>query len=493
MKRGLFFILSVTIIVIAPLISRAQNTDISTTSTADTSISIPLSLSISDALDIMVTENYELKAANYATATKSETRKAARAHYYPTIGFIASYSILDDDVAFKYDLNSAKSAAGGMVSKYLGWLPFPVPSLIRQKINKLPSELSYTLQDQQFGIAAATLMWPIYTGGLITAANRAAKAKEAIAHEKYNQIEDEKISELIERYYGLQMAKQLFTLREEVVIGISEHVSDAQKMEENGMLSHAEVLYAESSLTQAEAKMIGAKYDISVVSSALQVTLNTTQDLSPKSSFFITTVLPPVEDLVAYAQVYNPQIAQLESTLTLTDQAVKKEVAEYIPDLALMGYGEVANYQVTDMVPNWYIGLTLKFDIFSGFGRYHRIKAAKLQREEVEMIKLGALQKIELAIKKAYAEVEKAKATYFAGEKTIQFAEEYYRVQQRSFAEGMSSSHDLIDASLNLQKCKIERLNAAYNYNIALAQLLQYSGQSSDYIHYQQTAIKIVL
>ena len=67
---------------------------------------------------------------------------------------------------------------------------------------------------------------------------------------------------------------------------------------------------------------------------------------------------------------------------------------------------------------------------------------------------------------------------------SLAFAEEYLRMKNAAFLEGMASSSDLIDAELNLAGVRAERLQAAYNYDKLLAQLLEAAGLSDEFPAY---------
>ena len=71
---------------------------------------------------------------------------------------------------------------------------------------------------------------------------------------------------------------------------------------------------------------------------------------------------------------------------------------------------------------------------------------------------------------------------------SLAFAEEYLTTQNAAFREGMGSSSDLIDAELNLAKVRAERLQAAYQYDVLLAQLLEAAGVSDEYTAYARRA-----
>ena len=67
---------------------------------------------------------------------------------------------------------------------------------------------------------------------------------------------------------------------------------------------------------------------------------------------------------------------------------------------------------------------------------------------------------------------------------SLNFAEEYLRMKNAAFKEGMASASDLIDAELNLAGVRAERLQAAYNFDLTLAQLLEAAGISDEFPAY---------
>ena len=56
--------------------------------------------------------------------------------------------------------------------------------------------------------------------------------------------------------------------------------------------------------------------------------------------------------------------------------------------------------------------------------------------------------------------------------------EEYVRIRQRAFEEGMATSLDVVDAQLALSRVLVERLNAAFEFDVALSELLEVCGMS---------------
>ena len=80
---------------------------------------------------------------------------------------------------------------------------------------------------------------------------------------------------------------------------------------------------------------------------------------------------------------------------------------------------------------------------------------------------------ISVLVEKLYNQMMNYRNQMTSIDASLAFAEEYLRMKNAAFLEGMSSSTDLIDAELNLAGVRTERLQAAYNFDLLLAQLLE--------------------
>ena len=105
------------------------------------------------------------------------------------------------------------------------------------------------------------------------------------------------------------------------------------------------------------------------------------------------------------------------------------------------------------------------------------MRVAHLERE-------GRLN-VESLVEKRYQELMKAREQYRATETARRSAEEYLRVRTRAFQEGYATSLDVVDAQLALSRVQTERLMAVYEYDVALAQLLEASGLSERFEGYR--------
>jgi outer membrane protein TolC len=69
---------------------------------------------------------------------------------------------------------------------------------------------------------------------------------------------------------------------------------------------------------------------------------------------------------------------------------------------------------------------------------------------------------------------------------------ENLRLQQISFREGLATSLDVIDAQLRLSTAQVQRVEAAYLFDVTLAKLLAASGQVDRFASYIARADKSI-
>ena len=76
---------------------------------------------------------------------------------------------------------------------------------------------------------------------------------------------------------------------------------------------------------------------------------------------------------------------------------------------------------------------------------------------------------------------------------TLDLARENLRVRDLAFREGQGTSLDVVDARLTLVRAETARAVATAEYAVALASLLEASGQSDRFMDYEARATERIL
>ncbi len=456
-------------------------------------------LSYDQAVDISLHNSHNIKQVDFLKKENQEEAKAAKALRLPNVGIAAGYFLMSDDIHL--DLTPVRDAITplyGTLSSYgnfsgVGNLSDAastqvVRGQLKQGLQQVQAaEWDQTIQKKAFGTVAATAMWPIYTGGKIIAANKAAGIKEKEADELLRQKSGELMSELAERYFGLCLAQQAVKVRQDVFNGMENHLNDAVKVEKQALIAHADVLNAQVYHAQAERELSKAKHTVYIMNQALVNTLaiNENVNIIPASELFYLDSIESVDYFKANAIKNNPLLQQVQTKKDLAFQGYKAEQADRFPTVAMQGTYNIANIDLSPYIPRWMVGVGAKWTLFEGASRDKKIKAASYKIDQVKEVEQKAQSDIATVIDKLYNELQMYREQLAELTTAKKYAEEYVRVREKAFHEEMTNATEVVDARLALSKVRIERLEAMYGFDKTLSQILQYAGISEQFSSYQ--------
>lgn len=444
--------------------------------------SVAVAMTYDDALESAFTKNHAISAAGYDIEYSRHLKKAAWGLKLPRIQLDAEYIGLEHNL-LDIDFNDPKNNAVKQVAHFFESHGVP---LSQDFINELLGiDLSWCYQKKDFVTFGASAIWPIYAGGKITALNKASKIKLSQSENDMELTKSELFTETTERYWGLALAKNLQSLYSDVVDCIGSHYEDAVKLERSGMISKTERMFAEMSLSKAKAELSEATNSCATVNSALCGSIGYDGDITPVTSLFITDSIPELQVFKDRVSEKALLLNKVEHLKELAGLDVKAKRGDFFPTLAAFGRLRLANWQVQDRIPKYFYGVTASFRVFDGLKTEQTYMASKSQYKKVEELQLKAEDDLQILTEKLYYEMIGAREQVYAMESTIAFAEEYYRAKNAAFREGMATSNDVVDAELNLAKCKLQRMSEAYKFAVSLSKLLALTGDWGEYPFYQ--------
>lgn len=444
-------------------------------------------LSLEEALEMTLSDNPAIRAAEFNRRAAQQERRAAIGLRMPQIGITGSYAYLGKDI--EIDLNNMKTPVQNLAGQILqsGMIPSDyIPSISQMLSGAMAASWALPLQDRSLGFVGGDVTVPLWMGGKINAANRAARINEQTARSQGIQQRNALVSELVERYYGLALARQVVVVRQQVVDGVRKHLEDAAALEAQGMISRSEKLYVEFKMSEAERDLQNAQSQVETIAAALNSTIGRTDDYLPVTAMFILERIEPLDHFRTLAAERNPLLDQVDQKRRLAYEGVRAQRSSFLPQVVAMGGMSFYDYQVSKVLPRWAVGVGVNFKLFDGLNREYKYSAAKQTVRRVEALQDKAGNDISVLVEKLYNQMENYRTQMASIEVSLAFAEEYLKTKNAAFLEGMSSSTDLIDAELNLAKVKTERIEAAYRYDVSLAQLLEAAGISDEFTAYMR-------
>ncbi|HNX49706.1 MAG TPA: TolC family protein [Thermoanaerobaculaceae bacterium] len=425
-------------------------------------------LSFPDAVTLLQQRNEALAAARAEVSQREEEAGVAAGLAWPRLDATARYTRIDEPITIDLD---------------------PIRQVILKLHPNVPSAVvpPFTLQvqDDTFWKADLRLSWPVYTGGKIDAARDAAGAELRTAQAAQRQTDETLTSELARRYFALRLARRAREVRASVVEGLDQHVQHAACLEEEGMIARAERLHAEVARAETARQLARSERDVELARLALASILSSDEaDVEPSTRLFLLASVEPEVEFVQHALEANPILARIAAQRALAAVGSRAERARYVPDVFIFGMHELHPSDLTILEPDWALGVGASLNLFDGFSREHRVAAARAREQRVELTEQRARRDIATLVEKRYRELVTARDLFMTLKHTQGLAEENLRVRTRAFEEGMGTSLDVVDARLALSRVELEQATAAYDFVVALAELLEASGQESRFGEY---------
>ena len=131
-------------------------------------------LSLEEALEMTLSDNPALQAAEFNRLAAQQERRAAIGLRMPQIGITGSYAYLGKDI--EIDLNNMKTPVRDLAGQIFqsGLVPPElIPPLSQLLGGALSANWALPLQDRSLGLVGGDVMIPLWLGGKINAANRA--------------------------------------------------------------------------------------------------------------------------------------------------------------------------------------------------------------------------------------------------------------------------------------------------------------------------------
>uniref|UniRef100_UPI004056B769 TolC family protein n=1 Tax=Alistipes sp. TaxID=1872444 RepID=UPI004056B769 len=440
-------------------------------------------LSLEQALEIARQRNLRIEAQHKAEERAERLRRSAVGLRSPQLSLIGNYSLMERDVALP--LNELKAPlqawAGGLGEA----LPEGGGSLIAGLLSPLmATDWDYTLQRRNFGFLALEGNLPIWMGGRINTANRIARLE--VERTRWAGVElNSKVSvEVIERYFAVVLGGEARRLREAVVEAMRQHLSEAEALVREGMIPEVELLYVNQRLSEAQHKAYSSRLELQTLKEALSTSLCTEVQEGLSTPLFSLREIEPLSHFLASAEAHNPQLREVELKGALSKEGVRMARSAFLPEVVAIGGVNLAQDHLSELLPRWVVGVGLRWSLFNGLRREHDYAAARTLAQEAHLLERYAEREVALLVEQCYNTLRKEADALQSLQQTLHYTEAALRASTVAFHEGEATALEVVDAELELQRVRIERLEAAYRYDVALAQLLSAAGLSESFVHY---------
>ncbi|WP_394129541.1 TolC family protein [Shewanella maritima] len=416
----------------------------------------------------------KLKADTQQVNRAQAEQEASQSLNYPSLDIAGSYTRLEKPIELDLrDLNPLAALD-----------PSTLPPALGDAIGLIPGSLFVTpFTEQDIFRASLQAMWPIYTGGKITAAQGIKAAQVSEQQQQFALSQRELFNQLVQRYFAVNVTNTVAHTQSQLVASLSEHADHASKLEQQGQIAKVELLNAQVALDNAKVQMRHAQRQHEMAQIALSRMLQLPQ-VQPASHLFVLTNQPSLSQLSSMTMNEHPALKLLQAKEAQANGLIALEKGSYYPTVFL--YGNYTLYEddslFSKVEPDWMVGVGVKVPLLSRDGHSGKVQAAQSALLQARHTKAQTQQDLSLLVDQTYRQLLQAYEEIIALDSTLALAQENLRLRELAFNQGLSTSIERVDAELKLNGAKTQQLGAQYRYIQSYAMLMSLSGQLDEFI-----------
>ncbi len=418
------------------------------------SLALARELELREAIELAIRNNHLIKSAQRDIKAQELELKAAKGALFPRIKVEETFTRTDMPAyAFMSKLNQER----------ITMQDFDPARLNNPKaINNFETKF--------------TLEVPIWLGGKVQSAQKMAEYEYRAVSLEAERRKEEVIRQVYNAYMDAVLAKESIKVAEQAVKDAMEHLRLAEQMHKVGLALLSDVLRAKVYLSKAEENLQKAIRGYQTAKKGLELVVGV-----PLGDFEVQEVAhcPQIDINHLREKVQSRKdIKALEERLKMLEEAYRFTLSDNLPQVfAFTQYFLNSKDHPFGADGKGYLaGVSVSWTFDTGLTTLRRAQAnlerrASLQ-ERLKLLRDSAL----FDLNRSYAEYENALDMLRSAEDRIRASQEVLRIMELRYRNGLARMVDILDAQTELDKARLERVQAINACHKAYMEVLYSAG-----------------
>ncbi|HPX80912.1 MAG TPA: TolC family protein [Syntrophales bacterium] len=434
--------------------------------TAATPSTAPCRFTLAESVAMALKQSMVVQAAKEGVKGAEAQKKEAFTGFLPKLSTSYSYTRLND----------------------APWTNMP-PMTISSPI--LPAPLTtpggpITVGTQDNYSWALEFRQPLFAGGSILANYQANRKGEDIARVDETAAAQNIVEEVKSAYFQILKAQKILGVARQAVEQLKSHRDEARHFFDVGLIPKNDLLQSEVQLANGEHNLVRAENSLEIVKSRFNTLLRRPID-APVEVEDILAYRPfpkAVEECLQTAYSQRPEIKAHALKVEQAREVVKAARGNFFPTLSAVGhyerFGDTGSLQGSTYksMENWYLMARADWTFWEWGKTKNQVDAHRARENQAGSMLILERDKVTLEVKAAYILVRESEKQVFVAQKSIDQAEENFRINNERYREQVATSTDVLDAQTLLTKAKSDYFTALGDYFITQARLERAMGVS---------------
>lgn len=340
-----------------------------------------------------------------------------------------------------------------------------------------------------YGIVNVSL--PLYSGLRIQYGIESAKLLEKATRLDSDKDREDIILNTINAFSNLYKAKSSVNVVKENLVQTRERVTEFSNLEKNGLLARNDLLKAELQASNTELLLVDAESNANIanVNMNLMLGLPERTALNPDTAingFGVPGELKSIDDWEQLALQNRKDVAALSFREKAALTGIKAVKGEMYPSIALTG-GYIGAY-----IPNLItvtnaanIGLGVQYNLGSLWKTRAKVQQAEARVQQVKANEEQLADAIRLDVNQSYENLLVSRKRIEVYEKSIEQANENYKITRNKYANSLVTTTDLLEADVAQFQAKLNATLARTDALVSYIKLLHAAGTLNNVIEKQ--------
>ncbi|MGD8893282.1 MAG: TolC family protein [Desulfobacterales bacterium] len=420
-------------------------------------ISLPESLTLSEAIKRAVDQNPEIKAARFQVEMIKSEVTQARSGFFPQIYFTET---------FNRTTNPMWATGAKMLQGNLSQADFDLDELNDpEAINNFTS--------------AVSMSWSIYKGGQTWIGLKQAQQNHLAASLMLKRAGQEIISKTAKAYVGLLLAQENLVVIVHALETAKANLKMVRSRFETGFVVKSDFLRANVRIAELEQQRLEAESQVKVA----QAMLNAAMGMTGNKPLYLVTPFKkceetkgPVERWINIALSNRADLEKMRYQEDIAKKEIDKLRAGHLPDLELVGNYEINSEDYSDTENNYAIGAVMHLNLFSGHRISAKTKAAKSSFLRIQEFRKGMELNVGVQARESFLKAQSAWKRIQVAKTAVDQAEEGLRIVRNRYNNGLLTIVGLLDGEVAYQQARTNHFKALHDYKVARIQLALAAG-----------------
>ena len=464
-------------------------------------------LTLDDALKIALSENTSVKVADLEIQRQEYARKGSYGSLLPQVSGsgMYSYALKKQKVYFgsdKTDDDGGSSSGGGMAGMmaslmnpimyyieqlYAGtgvpFVPYVDPGSSQEggSSSSEPMEMGRS-HSVTLGLSA---QMPLVNFQLWESLRLSGDQVE-LAVEQARESRLGTVASVKQAYYAILFAKEAYNVYNSVFENAVENFKLTEMRYNAAKASELDYTRAKANVAAAIPNLYNAENSVELalwqLKAVMGIDLDRNIDVAGSLEEYADQMFSDIAEGNEATLDGNSTLRQLAQQAEMMARQIRMQQYAYLPTLSLtfsysyLTQSDIFNLSQWKWFPSSTIGVSLSIPIFSGGQRYHAVKQAQVQADELDLQRENTERQLRIGIRQSLGTMDTAMRTYDASKEALASAEKAYDIAVKSYQLGKSTLTDLNNTELVLTQSKLAVSQAIYNFVIAKAGLEQTLG-----------------